>query len=190
MRIISGEYGGRSLKTTEGPGYRPATSKVRQAVFSMLESRGLYWPDVRVLDLFAGSGALTFEALSRGAEEGWFVEMNKKAASLITENAVKLGIEPKRYRVFAEDMKNVVNKPARVPFDLVFIDPPYGFNFLTPALTAVLRFGWLAEGGFICAEVESKLPLPPEAEHPELELIANRAYGQTRILLWTTRENG
>lgn len=156
----------------------------------MLESRGLYWPDVRVLDLFAGSGALTFEALSRGAEEGWFVEMNKKAASLITENAVKLGIEPKRYRVFAEDMKNVVNKPARVPFDLVFIDPPYGFNFLTPALTAVLRFGWLAEGGFICAEVESKLPLPPEAEHPELELIANRAYGQTRILLWTTRENG
>ncbi len=189
MRIIAGEYGGRSLKTTTGPGYRPATSKVREAVFSMLEARGLYWPDIRVLDLFAGSGSLTFEALSRGAAEGWFVEMNKKAAALITENAVALGVAPHRYRVFAEDMRNVLAKRPTEPFDLIFIDPPYGFNHLTPALKAVLRTGWLAAGGFVCAEVESKLALPAEADHPDLELLANRAYGQTRILLWTTRES-
>ncbi len=189
MRIIAGEFGGRTLKTTSAPGYRPATSKVRQAVFSMLESRGVYWPETRVLDLFAGSGALTFEALSRGAEEGWFVEMNPKAAALIGENAERLGIASQRYRVLADDMRNVVGKRAAEPFDLVFIDPPYGFNFLSPALSAVLRNGWLAEGGFVCAEVEAKLPLPPETEHPDLECIANRAYGQTRILLWTGTES-
>ena len=189
MRIISGEYRGRVLKTTSAPGYRPATSKVRQAVFSMLESRGVYWPESRVLDLFAGSGSLAFEALSRGAEQTWFVEMNKTAAKLITENAEKIGIPSHRYRVIADDLFKVISRRAAEPFDVIFIDPPYGKNFLTPAMKAVLRNGWLAEGGIICAEVEAKLALPPEADHSELELIANKAYGQTRILIWTTGEN-
>lgn len=189
MRIIAGEYKGRVLKTTSAPGYRPATSRVRQALFSMLEARGVYWPECRILDLFAGSGSLAFEALSRGAEEAWFVEMNKTAAKLINENAQKIGIPSNRYRVMAEDLFKVISRRPAEPFDVIFIDPPYGKNFLTPALKAVLRNGWLAEGGIISAEVESKLALPPEAEHDELELIANKAYGQTRILLWTIGEN-
>lgn len=69
MRIIAGALGGRNLKTVEGPGYRPATAKVREAIFSMLSSRGVVWSGLRVLDLFAGSGSLSFEALSRGAQE-------------------------------------------------------------------------------------------------------------------------
>jgi 16S rRNA (guanine966-N2)-methyltransferase len=110
MRIIAGEYRGRVLKTTSAPGYRPATSKVRQAVFSMLEARGVYWPECRVLDLFAGRGSLAFEALSRGAEEVLFVEMNKTAAKLINENAQKIGIPSSRYKVLAEDLFKVISR--------------------------------------------------------------------------------
>jgi len=124
MRIIAGEYRGRVLKTTSAPGYRPATSKVRQALFSMLEARGVYWPECRILDLFAGSGSLAFEALSRGAEEAWFVEMNKTAAKLINENAQKIGIPSKRNRLMAEDCFKVISRPPAKPFAVIFFDPP------------------------------------------------------------------
>ncbi len=74
MRIIAGRWGGRAIRSVSGPGYRPATGKVRGAVFSMLEARGLAWPGARVADLFAGSGSLGLEALSRGAAFALFVE--------------------------------------------------------------------------------------------------------------------
>ena len=83
MRIIAGALGGRNLKTVEGPGYRPATAKVREAIFSMLSSRGVVWSGLRVLDLFAGSGGIGIEALSRGAGFAVFVEQNPKAAEII-----------------------------------------------------------------------------------------------------------
>lgn len=124
MRIIAGAYGGRLLKTVEGPGYRPAMSRVRESLFSMLSSRGVVWAGSRVLDLFAGSGSLAFEALSRGADEAWFVELNAKAAACIEKNATSLGIEPQRWRVLAEDITKVLGRRAAAPFDVVFIDPP------------------------------------------------------------------
>lgn len=187
MKIISGEFGGRTVKTTSGPGYRPAMAKVRQALFSMLESRGVYWPECKVLDLFAGSGALAFEALSRGAERAWFVEKNKDAYRLIAKNAETFGVAQSRYQVMGDEVKNVLTRKPPHQFDVIFIDPPYGFNFLTPTMHNVLKFRWLAEGGIIVAEVEAKLALPQEAEHPQLDLLVNRAYGQTRILVWSAK---
>ena len=184
MRIISGKYGGRSLKTVSGPGYRPATAKVRGALFSMLESRGMDWHGARVLDLFAGSGALAFESISRGAATACFVEMNKKAAAAIRTNAAALHIEPQQYEVFVEDAVAMVGKRARAAFDLIFIDPPYGKNLLAPVLSKVLRLDWLAEDGFICAEIEAGLDVPDTPEGLDIELVVNRTYGQTRILLW------
>lgn len=74
MRIVGGQFKGRSIKTGEGPGYRPATMKVRESIFSMLQARGVVFASVRVIDMFAGSGSLGIECLSRGAEDVWFVE--------------------------------------------------------------------------------------------------------------------
>lgn len=190
MRIIAGEYGGRVLKTAEGPGYRPAMSRVREALFSMLESRGVVWPGLRVLDLFAGSGSLAFEALSRGAAEAWFVESSPKAAALIGKNAEALGIARDRWQVVQEDCARVLARRARGSFDVVFIDPPYGEGQLSPALRSAVRNGWLADGALVAAEVEARLPLDPERENEALVPIADRTYGQTRIVVWTTRENG
>lgn len=184
MRLISGKYGGRVIKTASGPGYRPATSKVRQAIFSMLESRGLDWDGVRVADMFAGSGSLAIEALSRGAGFAFFVEKNGRAAALISSNLKELGASPGEYKVFKADLFKVLSKRPEKPFDLIFIDPPYGYDLLPGALEAVLEKGWLAEDGFVLAEVEDKVE-PPESELVEsLDLLVNKLYGQTRILLW------
>jgi 16S rRNA (guanine966-N2)-methyltransferase len=183
MKIISGEYGGRTLKTTVGPGYRPAMAKVRKALFSMLEARGVHWSECRVLDIFAGSGSCGFEALSRGAAEGWFVESNPAAVKVIRSNAELLKVEAARWQVFHEDVSKFLRvAPARA-FDVVFIDPPYGKNFVSPAATALLRNRWLAPEAMIVAEAEAAVSELPEVDS-RLELLVNRTYGQTRILIW------
>ncbi len=186
MRIISGEYRGRVLATVEGPGYRPATGKVREAVFSMLLARGFDPAGARVLDLFAGSGSLGFEALSRGAALAVFVEKSRKAAQCIQKNALALGVARGRVQVVAGDVFPWLDRRPEAPFDLVCIDPPYGKDLLAPALRAVAGRGWLVRGGFLLAEVEAGLDMDPETMHSGLEGVADKTYGQTRIVLWTT----
>ncbi len=187
MRIIAGAHKGRSLKTVEGPGYRPAMAIVREAVFSMLASRGLSFNSTHVLDLFAGSGALAFEALSRGAEKAYFVENNPKAAACIAENARKLDITASCH-ILQEDVVRFVGRPPQkrnlAPFPLIFIDPPYAFDRLKNLITVLLQYGWLAENGFLVAEVERHNTLEADA-FPGLETEADRVFGQTRILLWS-----
>lgn len=186
MRIISGQFGGRRIKTVSGPGYRPATDKVRQAVFSMLESRGVDWEECRVLDLFAGSGSLGLEALSRGSKEVWFVELRRQAAALIAENARVLGVDPQRYRVLGRDVRTILRKAPWEPFDVVFVDPPYRKGLLEPALQGLLEAGWVEAGGFVAAEVEADVR--PDPSRPAgLELLVEKTYGQTRMCLWQVR---
>ena len=191
MRIIAGEYRGRSLKTTTGPGYRPAMGKVREALFSMLESRGLAWEDTLVLDLFAGSGSLGFEALSRGARGAMFVESAPNAVKIIRENAKLLQIEEGRVAIVENEAGKALGRPPAEPFSLVFIDPPYKLNLLERCLTLLVKNNWLADGAIVNAEVEAKLAFHPE-RLPEtittaVELEADRAYGQTRVLLWKNK---
>lgn len=187
MRIIAGEYRGRTLKTTTGPGYRPAMGKVRGALFSMLEAKGVSWPEASVLDLFAGSGSLGFEALSRGARQVTFVESLPRAAALIRENAAKLGVAPERYQVLPEEAGKVLGRRPCAAFDVIFIDPPYGKNLMSPAIRAILKQGWLAGRGILNAEIEGGLKFNPEGEHPDLAVVADRRYGQTRLVLWSMK---
>lgn len=183
MRIISGEFGGRRLKTITGPGYRPATDKVRQAIFSLLESRGVLWQDIQAADLFAGSGSLGLECLSRGAQQVWFVEKNRRALGLIRENLSALQVPAQRYFLCNQDVLTWLYKSQRVNFDLIFIDPPYGHGLIIPVLRAVLKQGWIKEHGLILAEVESRFDIQSDP-FPGVELLLNRTYGQTRICLW------
>jgi 16S rRNA (guanine966-N2)-methyltransferase len=162
--------------------------KVRAALFSMLESRGLDWPECRVLDLFAGSGSLGFEALSRGAAEVCFVESLPEAARLIRANALRLGVESGRVRVLAAEAGKVLGRRALTPYEVIFVDPPYGHKLLYPALKLILRNGWLREGGILNAEVENGLKFDPAGVGQTLEVEADRCYGQTRLVLWTLRK--
>lgn len=184
MRIVGGQYKGRSIKTCEGPGYRPATMKVRESIFSMLMARGVDFQSARVIDMFAGSGSLGIECLSRGAPEAWFIEKASKAASLIRKNLADLKVEKGRGKVVSKDLFGVLSKQPDVGFDLVFIDPPYGKDLLIPALEKALSKGWIAEGAFVLAEVETAVEAPSSGPIAEMELLTDREYGQTRILLW------
>ena len=182
MRILSGSFGGRVLKSVDSPGCRPAMSKVRNALFSMLEARGVVWNGLRVLDLFAGTGSVGFEALSRGAAEACFVEADKAVAACIGENARRLGLESEQARVYQQGVERFLKKRSQEPFDVIFADPPYRMRLLPPALQAIVQRGWLREGGMLVAEVEKDLRV---SEHEELPLVVDRNYGQTRILIWT-----
>lgn len=184
MRIIAGAYKGRTLKTVSGPGYRPAMGRVRESLFSRLESRGVVWGECRVLDLFAGSGSLAFEALSRGAPEAVFVEKDPKAAACLARNAAALEAES-RCRILAEDVLRITARRPAAPFQVIFIDPPYGESLFSPTLKNILRQNWLAENGFLIAEVEKGLRLNVEKQ-PGLSLISDDLYGQTRVILWTS----
>ena len=171
MRIISGRLGGRRIKTVEGEGYRPAMGKTRESLFSMLTSRGVVWEGARVLDLFAGSGSLAFEAVSRGAE----------AARCLADNIRQLGVED-CVRLIRDDVRKTLNNTPMGCFDLVFLDPPYRKNLLNATLQGLLKRNWLAPGALICAEIEKDAVV---AAPDSLELLVERHFGQTRILIWT-----
>lgn len=122
-RIIAGAYGGRRIQTPPGDGTRPTSDRVREAMFSSIQSElGGFDDDLRVLDLFAGSGALGLESLSRGAGFAEFVESNAKAASVIKRNLADLGAPGTVVRTTAE---SYVEREQPLPFGLIFLDPPY-----------------------------------------------------------------
>lgn len=183
MRIIAGAFKGRQIRTTEGPGYRPATGRVRESVFSMLESLGVEWRGTRAADVFAGSGSLGLESLSRGAQEVVFVEKAAQASALIRENLDGLGVDRTRWRVVKADALSWAKSAAVDQFDLIFVDPPYGKGLLVPVVRQLVARDVLSRDGLVCAEVEAGLAFenPP---HPDLITVRDKLYGQTRICIW------
>nr|WP_247651092.1 16S rRNA (guanine(966)-N(2))-methyltransferase RsmD [Roseovarius autotrophicus] len=154
---------------------RPTSDRVREALFNVLA--GGYGDPVtgaRVLDLFAGTGALGLEALSRGAQAATFVENGRKALALLRQNIALCRAED-RARVIAADARRPGTN-AQAPHDLVFLDPPYGKGLGEAALTAALAGGWIAPGALIVWE-ESAVITPQEG----LRLIEERRYGATVI---------
>lgn len=188
VRISSGRFRSRLVRTIEGEGYRPATAMVREALFSALEARGVAWEGLHVLDLFAGSGSLALEALSRGAARAVFVESGQRAVNAIRKTCKDFQLPDHAASVIKQDVARFLDRPSRAAgggarFDVVFIDPPYGQNLLAPALQALLDKGWTAPGAVVAVEVEARLPVTPPSS---LTPMFDRLYGQTRIIAWTT----
>src|SRR4051794_30803902 len=146
MRIIAGEWRGRTIEAPPGPATRPTADRARETLFSMLTSRLGSFEDLRIADLFAGSGALGLEALSRGAASATFVERDPTAAAAIRRNADKLGAS-------AEVLTgSALALPRSEPFDLIFVDPPYAPRLGTALVRAVAEAKWLAAGGWMSVE--------------------------------------
>jgi len=183
VKIIAGHWKGRRIRTMEGEGYRPATGRVREALFSMLESRGVQWAGVSVLDVFAGSGSLGWEALSRGAGQVWFLENDVRAVRLLREQIFGLALPGQNVRILPGDALRTLAKTAPQGFDVLFIDPPYGRDLLASAVRQADVHGWIAPLAVICAEVEAGWNWEV-MDVFGFELLVNRLYGQTRILLW------
>jgi 16S rRNA (guanine966-N2)-methyltransferase len=147
MRIISGKWRGRALTAPPGDATRPTADRTREALFSMLASRLGDFDGLRVADLFAGTGALGLEALSRGAAHCTFVEQDGKALDALRANIAKLGgtAEVRAQSVAALG-------PVATPFDLLLLDPPYGSGGGGALLERLARLGWIAPGGWASIE--------------------------------------
>lgn len=171
MRVITGSARGRKLLEPEGMAIRPTTDMVKEAVFNILQFE---LEGARVLDLFAGTGQLGIEALSRGAAEAVFVDSSAAAARLVKENLAACGFEG---RVAQGDALSMLPHLGR--FDVVFLDPPYDSGLLEKAIEIAENVDLLADGGIIVCESrrETALPAPPEGYRVELE----RRYGKVKI---------
>jgi len=176
MRIIAGTWRGRTLEAPAGTDTRPTADRVRETLFSMLASRLGSFEELRVADLFAGSGALGFEALSRGAAQATFVEKDAAAATVIRRNAAKLGAD---VRVLGG---SALALPRSDPFDLIFADPPYGPGSGTAAVLAVVTAGWLAPGGWMSVETSRRDSVEPGT----LAIDTVRDVGRARLTLLRT----
>ena len=173
MRIIAGTWRGRPLEAPPGNGTRPTADRVRETLFSMLASRLGSFEDLRVADLFAGSGALGFEALSRGAGYVTFIDNNAAAVAAIKRNAATLGASIELLPGSA------LSLPRSQPFDLIFADPPYAPGSGTAAVGAVTMAEWLAPGGWMSVETGRGDTVEPG----DFELAATRDVGRARLWL-------
>jgi 16S rRNA (guanine966-N2)-methyltransferase len=174
MRIVSGQWRGRPLKAPAGNNTRPSSDRAREALFSMLTSRLGSFEGLAVADLFAGTGALGLEALSRGAESCTFVEQDKAALDALRANITALGAK-------ADVRAQAVNTlgPVTRPYNLMMLDPPYDMHAGVPTLERLARLGWLAPGALASVEGEKAEELRPGGFSIEVE----RVYGKAKITL-------
>ena len=176
LRIIGGRHRGRRLVAPSGLAVRPTGERAREALFSILEHGSPPLRGSRFLDLFAGSGAVGLEALSRGATEVLLLDQAGSAIEAITANLETLG-ETGRARVLRADACRL--GPAPHPFDIAFLDPPYGSGLLAPALHRLLTGGWLTADARIVGEIASREILPAV---PGLLVEEERRYGAARFV--------
>lgn len=176
IRIIAGEFKGRILKTPKGDGTRPTQSMVREALFNICQNR---IEGARFLDLFAGSGAVGFEALSRGATSVCFAENHRNASQCIRENIAQLKVEarttfyPADYRIA---LKNLQKKGEQ--FDLIYIDPPY-HKPVEPILEELIEFSVIKPEGLVFVEQRS-LHAKPYAS-PHFKCLDSRRFGEALL---------
>jgi 16S rRNA (guanine966-N2)-methyltransferase len=180
MRIVGGSLRGRALKAPQSQSVRPTSDRLRESIFDILAHA--YADPVagaNVVDLFAGTGALGLEALSRGAARALFVDDRAEARALLRANIEALGIAGVT-RVFRRDATKLGLAPPGEAFSLAFLDPPYGRGLATRALTSLVNGGWLAPGALVVIEeaADAEVNLPEGLVEEEI-----RRYGDTQIVI-------
>jgi len=182
-RIIGGTAGGRRLKTPSGDATRPTADRVREALFSALEAQLGSLTGLRFLDLYAGSGAIGLEAMSRGAGVVTSVESDRRTARMVQDNAGTLGF--RKVEVLALPVARALGQHARAPYDVVFADPPYPLENaeLEQVLALLLEHGWVAPGSVLVVERSARSVEP--AWPAGLVRERSKEYGET--VLWYVR---
>ncbi|MCC5888920.1 MAG: 16S rRNA (guanine(966)-N(2))-methyltransferase RsmD [Alkalibacterium sp.] len=180
MRVISGEYGGRPLKSVKGNSTRPTTDKIKESLFQVI---GPYFDGGKALDLFAGSGALGIEAVSRGMDEAYLIDMNPQAIAVIREN-IKMTKEESKFTVMKSKDKSAISQLSskEIKFDLVFLDPPYADQGITSVMQDLIKNDLLNDGAIIVCETDKFSEVI--SDNPQLILFKEKIYGQTKLSLF------
>lgn len=183
LRIISGSARGLTLSGFTGKDIRPTPDRVREAVFSMIISQLGGLSGLHVLDLFAGSGAMGLEALSRGAAESVFVDSGSQSWNLVQKNLECCKLQD-RGRIIRRNVSQALPELAsrRSQFELVFLDPPYANDLIEPTLKGLVEYDLLTKGALVIAESDRKDQQPGDIAG--LEKLESRHYGRTRIELF------
>jgi len=180
MRIVAGKLKGQALRGPSGKAIRPTSDRLRETIFNILaHAYGDPVQNAAVIDVFAGTGALGIEALSRGAQSVLFVDDGVEASLLLHENISTLGLVDLA-RIVKRDARRLGRAPAGTRYSLAFLDPPYGKALVEPALAALLEGSWLASGGLVVVEEAAThiLALPSG-----LRLRETRRYGDTQMTI-------
>ena len=177
MRVVSGNYGGRPLKTLDGKTTRPTSDKVRGAIFNMI---GPYFEGGRVLDLFAGSGGLSIEAVSRGMESAVLVERDRKAQAIIREN-ISMTKEADKFQLLAMEANQALSQLTGT-FDVVFLDPPYAKEEIMDNIQQLCQRKLLAEVVMVVCETDKAVDLPEEIA--DLGIWKQKVYGISKVTVY------
>jgi 16S rRNA (guanine966-N2)-methyltransferase len=179
VRIVGGEFRGRSIAGPSGKGIRPTSDRLRQTIFDILaHAYGNPVAGARILDLFAGTGAFGLEAMSRGASFVLFVEEGVEARGLIRRNVESLGLTG-RSRVYRRDATQLGPIGGLAPFDIVFADPPYRRGMGEQALASAAAGGWLAPGAVVVLEEAANVGVAPP---PGLAVQETRTVGDSQVV--------
>jgi len=181
MRITGGRLRGRRLASFKGLDIRPTSDRVREAIFDLL---GHHLPGEKVLDLFAGTGSLGIEALSRGAAWAFFIDHSPKAIELIAKNLKLCGLEARGVALRKDLLKGFPRRDRLLEekMDLVFVDPPYRKSMILPVLEELSHLNILASPSTLVAQSEQKELLPARVR--SLQMVKSRIYGETRVTLY------
>ena len=179
MRIVGGRLGGRTLKGPSSSHIRPTSDRLRESLFNILEHGYGGVAGLRVIDLFAGTGALALEALSRGARFALLVDDGAEARALIRANVEALGLGGET-RIFRRDARKLGVAPNGDLFDIAFLDPPYGRSLAEPALAALSDGGWLRPGALVVVEEAAEASFAPPGGFLPLDA---RSFGDTQVVL-------
>jgi 16S rRNA (guanine966-N2)-methyltransferase len=180
MRVVGGRLRGRALVAPKTPAIRPTADRLRESIFNILaHAYGDPVTGARVLDLFAGTGALGLEALSRGAAFALFVDERAEARALIRENVTALGLGGVT-RIFRRDATRLGDAYPVEPFSLAFLDPPYGQGLAENALVSAQAGGWFTPDALIVVEEAADARYTPPAGFAELE---RRRYDDTEVIV-------
>jgi len=177
MRVVGGRLRGRTLHAPSSRLIRPTSERLRESIFDIIAHRHDGAAGARVVDIFAGSGALGIEALSRGAEFALFVDNGSEARALLRANVEALALGGVT-RIWRADAARLGKAPAGPAFTLAFLDPPYAEGLAGPALAALVEGGWLAPGALVVVEEAAKAEIAAPAE---LKAVDERTYGDTRV---------
>src|SRR5574341_845752 len=177
MRVVAGNYGCRNLNTLDGKLTRPTGDKVRAAIFSMI---GPFFEGGRVLDLYAGSGGLAIEAISRGMSSAVLVERDRKAQAIILDN-IEMTKESNKFTLLKMDAKRSL-KQLSGPFDLVFLDPPYAKETVQNDISGLDNLQVLSDQVVIVCETDASVELPVVIG--AFELIRQKRYGISKVTIY------
>ena len=177
MKIVSGIYGGRPLKTLEGKTTRPTSDKVRGAVFNMI---GPYFEGGRVLDLYGGSGGLSIEAVSRGMSSAVLVERDRKAQAVITEN-IQMTKEVSKFQLLKMEADRALEQ-VKGPFDLVFLDPPYAKEQIVADIEKMAERNLFSQEVMVVCETDKSVELPEEIAC--LGIWKEKIYGISKVTVY------